>query len=82
MHPDDLLSVLNAVPFQPFRIVANGGMTSDVRHPEVVAVGRSSWRYYYVPTPPGLTERFDILSFFAINRIEVSIPVPTSSNGG
>ena len=48
MHPDDLLSVLKAVPFQPFLIVANGGMIYDVRHPEVVEVGRSSWRYWWL----------------------------------
>jgi hypothetical protein len=82
MRPNDLLRLLQAVPFRPFRVIMNDGTIYDVRHQELVDVGRSSWVYMYVPTPTGTAERYDVLSYLLINRIEVSIPLPTSSNGG
>lgn len=82
MRPNDLLKLLKDVPFRPFRVVMNDGTVYDVRHRELVQVGRSSWEYTFVPAPDGLAERFDVLSFLLISRIEVAIPKPTSSNGG
>jgi hypothetical protein len=82
MRPKDLLRLLKMVPFHPFRVVMHDGKVYEVRHPELVQVGRSSWDYTYAPTPDGMIERYDILSLLLIERIEVSIPRPTSSNGG
>jgi hypothetical protein len=82
MRRDDLQHLLNAVPFYPFRVVMYGGTVYIIRHPELVRAGRSSWWHHYVPPPPGFSERYDILSYLLVERIEVSIPIPTSSNGG
>jgi len=82
MRPDDLQHLLNAVPFAPFRVVMHGGKVYEVRHPELVHVGRSSWWYSYVPPPPGFGERYDVLSYLLIERIEVAVPLSTSGNGG
>ena len=82
MRPDDLDRVLKAAPFNPFRIVMHGGTAYEVRHSELVQVGRSSWWYYHVPAPQGFGERYDILSYLLIERIEVSVRLPTSGNGG
>ena len=40
MRPDTLMSYLKTQPFRPFRMVLNSGKTYDVRHPELVKVGR------------------------------------------
>ena len=42
MRPDDIRNFLNRRPFQPFRITLTDGRNYEVRHPELVMVGRSS----------------------------------------
>lgn len=81
MRPDDLQRLVKAVPFTPFRVVMHGGTVYEVRHSELVRVGRSSWSYYYVPAPQGISERYDVLSYLLIERIEIAVPKPKSSNG-
>ena len=41
MRSDDIRNFLNKRPFQPFRITLTDGLSYDVRHPELVMVGRS-----------------------------------------
>jgi hypothetical protein len=82
VRPNDLLKLLKDVPFRPFRVVMNDGTVHEVRHQELVQVGRSTWEYTFIPTPDGLAERFDILSFLLISRIEIAVLKRASSNGG
>jgi hypothetical protein len=42
MAPVDFEEYLRATPFEPFRIVASTGDTCDIRHPELLMVGRGS----------------------------------------
>ena len=42
MRPEDLLNFRRKQPFQPFRITLTDGTSYEVRHPELVMVGRSS----------------------------------------
>ncbi len=42
MRPDDVLHLLRARPFQPFRISLSDGKQYDVRHPEMAIVSRST----------------------------------------
>jgi hypothetical protein len=42
MQPYDLLEHLRRRPFQPFRLTLTDGRTHEVRHPELVMVGRST----------------------------------------
>ena len=41
MRPDDIRNFLNRRPFQPIRITLTDGRSYQVRHPELVMVGRS-----------------------------------------
>jgi hypothetical protein len=41
MRPDDLKSMLDKRPFEPFRLLISGGQHADVMHPEMAIVGRS-----------------------------------------
>jgi hypothetical protein len=71
MRPDDLLSWIRATPFVPFRIRLNSGRTFDVRHPEMLRVGRSSVNYYTFSGPPtDPYERMEILSLLLIESVE------------
>jgi hypothetical protein len=47
MRPDDLLEYLREKPFQPFRIHLSDGTVYEVRHPELVKVGRSKAEVYF-----------------------------------
>ena len=40
--PQNVLSYVKAEPFRPFRIHIASGRSFDVRHPEMVRVGRSN----------------------------------------
>ena len=41
MRPDELVALLKKEPFEPFRIHLTNGQSHDIRHPEIMAVGRS-----------------------------------------
>lgn len=42
MRPEDLHEYLRRKPFCPFRITLTDGRTFDIRHPELIMVGRTS----------------------------------------
>jgi hypothetical protein len=70
VRAEELLALLRAAPFRPFRVILNSGKTYEVKHPEFVKVGRSSWSYYYMDQPDAPYDRFDIVSLLLIKRIE------------
>ncbi len=41
MTPPSILTYVKAAPFRPFRIHLASGRTFDVRHPEMVKVGKT-----------------------------------------
>jgi hypothetical protein len=71
MRPDDLLSWNRAKPFVPFRIRLNSGQTYDIRHPEMLRVGRSSVNVYtFTGEPTDPYERMEMLSLVLIESIQ------------
>jgi hypothetical protein len=71
MRPDDLLLWVRAVPFRPFRICLNSGRTYEIRHPEMLKVGRSSVNIYsYAGEPEDPYERMEMVGLILIERIE------------
>jgi len=77
MRPDDLLTWVRAVPFRPFRICLNSGRTFEIRHPEMVRVGRTIINVFSFAGEPGDPyERMEMVSLLLIERIE---PVETPS---
>jgi hypothetical protein len=81
MAPADILSLLRARPFIPFRIVTSDGTVYEVRHPDLVVVGIASCFIGYPDRAnANVYERFDIVSMRPIVRLEPERqPVP--SNG-
>lgn len=71
MRPDQLLMWVREIPFRPFRIWSNSGRTYDIRHPEMLKVGRSSANIYsYVRKPEDPYERMEMVGLVSIERIE------------
>src|SRR5262245_24223172 len=70
MRREDLLALLQATPFQPFRIVAYGGRRYDVLRPELVKVTPSRAVVFIADGPIPRAERFEVISLALIERIE------------
>jgi hypothetical protein len=76
MRPTDLLAWLRQVPFVSFRLCLNSGRTYEIRHPEMLRVGRSSVNFYsFVGAPEDPYERMEMISLVLIERIE---PIETA----
>jgi hypothetical protein len=77
-HPDQIQSRIQQRPFVPLRIVTSSGESYDVRHPELVMVGR---RELVIGTPSNRNP----LQFDGINRVAImhvtdlqDLPVPSA----
>ena len=71
MNRKDLLALLDAPDFEPFRIHLTGGKTFDVMHPDSAFVGTT--RLTLITTPPGSKHeeaRMDFIALLHIVRIE------------
>jgi hypothetical protein len=76
MRPTDLLAWLRQVPFVSFRLCLNSGRTYEIRHPEMLRVGRSSVNFSsFVGAPEDPYERMEMISLVLIERIE---PIETA----
>jgi hypothetical protein len=71
MRAEGVLAWLRATPFAPFRLCLNSGRTYDIRHPEMLRVGRSIVNVYsFVGDPADPYERMEMVSLLLIERIE------------
>jgi hypothetical protein len=60
---------LLAEPFRPFRIMTVGGQAFDIRHPEMLLVGRATAKVY-TATGPEENERWHDVSLLLIETME------------
>ena len=79
MRPDDLLTWNRATPFVPYRIRLNSGRTFEIRHPEMIRVGRSAVNIYtFAGDPTDPYERMEMVSLVLIESVEPSTSPSTS----
>jgi hypothetical protein len=81
MRPDDIIKLLRASPFEPFRIHLLDGKTYDIRHPELAIVSIAT----LVVGVPGANllqpaQDYHIVSLRAISRIEPLAVTNPSAN--
>ncbi len=72
MTRQELLDALHTVPFIPFRIFASGGVSFDIRHPELCVPGLLSV-FIGMPNPKNpepAFERFTLIDLQHVIRIE------------
>ena len=66
-----IVEFVSAEPFRPFRIQMASGQSFDIRHPEMILVGRTSVRVYFPPDAPGDSgERWKEVSLMLMETIE------------
>ena len=71
MRAEDLLQWVRGAPFVPFRIRLNSGREFDIRHPEMVKVGRTTVHIYtYLGEPADPYERMQMVSLVLVESIE------------
>jgi hypothetical protein len=75
MRPEDIVEMLREKPFRPFRINLSDGTVYEIRHAELVKVGRSKAMIYFPKEdePHAVFERYISVSLLHITRLE---PVP------
>jgi hypothetical protein len=65
----NVVDYLAAEPFRPFRIKMASGQTFDIRHPEMILVGRSSVRVHTV-TVDETNEKWHDVSLMLMETLE------------
>jgi hypothetical protein len=84
MNPEELRSVLRQQPFEPFRLVLTDGTGYEIRHPDLLWVGRST-AMVGLTGEPGQTfyeraVRVTLIRIVRLEPLEVS-PSSASPNG-
>jgi hypothetical protein len=70
MTPQEVLNYLQAHPFRPFCIRMNSGRSFEIRHPEMVQVGkRDVLIFTFVSESPDIYDRWDNVSLLLIESI-------------
>jgi hypothetical protein len=82
MTQEDLQGAARRQPFEPFRLVLTTGATYDIRHPDLIMVGKRS-AIVGVTVEPGGTayDRTIKVDLFHVVGIEELPAPPPSSNG-
>ncbi len=69
--PKFLVATVFAEPFRPFRLHMASGRSFDVRHPEMIKVGRSSVTVYSAPQGDSdAPERWQEVSLMLLESVE------------
>ena len=83
MTQEELQESARRQPFEPFRIVLTTGATYDIRHPDLIWIGRRSAMVGITNEPNGTAYdrsiKVDLLHIVAIEELPVS--PPPSANG-
>ena len=70
MSTPEVLQYVRAQPFRPFRILMNSGRTFDVRHPEMVRVGRDFLILFtFVSDSPEVIDQWQTVSLLLVESI-------------
>ena len=77
--PPQVLAYVKAEPFRPFRLHMASGKTFDVRHPEMVKVGRSFLLVFSFSTGASdVVEQWESVSLMLLESIaHLDLPVNT-----
>ncbi len=84
MAPEELRDVLQQQPFEPFRLVMTDGMGYDIRHPDLLWVGKRLAMVGLVGQP-GQTfferaVRVDLLHVIRLEPLETTTATPSGNS--
>jgi hypothetical protein len=70
MSYQQILKYVNAQPFRPFRLIMNSGRTFDVRHPEMVRVGRDYLMLFtFVSDSLNVVDEWETVSLLLVESV-------------
>lgn len=79
---EDIQEKLRKKPFQPFRIIASEGLHYDIRHPDLVLVGRRDLTIGFPDSEsPTVYDRVTRVAMVHVVALE-DIPVSTQQGDG
>lgn len=69
---------LRAVPFRPFRLHMASGRTFDIKHPEMISIGKTDLRLFSLVNDDSKTpDNWELVSLMLIESISFLSPVPS-----
>ena len=74
-----VVEYVSAEPFRPFRLKMASGQTYDIRHPEMILVGKSSVRVYTTAKPDSTSEHWQDVSLMLMEAIEPIDATPATT---
>jgi hypothetical protein len=81
MTARELQALIEAEPFRPFRIHMASGRTFDIRHPEMIRVGRTSATVFiYTQEDQRFYEHVELLGLLLMEFVSL-IETPVTSAG-
>jgi hypothetical protein len=70
MSTQQVLDYIKHQPFRPFRILMTSGRSYEIRHPEMVRVGRDFLIIFtYVSDSPDLVDHWETVSLLLVESI-------------
>jgi hypothetical protein len=84
MRPEDICTELKRQPFRPFRIHRSNGKSHEVRHPELVMVGKSCINIGFPSTKHQIPvfDSYEVISLLHINNLELLSSTPSQPADG
>ena len=78
MRPEDVIQLLRQQPFQPFRMWLSDGAEFEIRHPEMVQVGKSTMTIFtYLSNEPEEAKEQQVeVSLLLTESVEPLDPAP------
>lgn len=70
MTLQDFKALLDAKPFEPFRIVMSSGESYEVRHPEMAKLLRTKILVFIDPDKSGIADQFRMCSLLHVTVVE------------
>jgi hypothetical protein len=81
-RPEDIQARLRERPFRPFRIIASEGQHFDIRHPDLVFVGRRDLMIGFPDAEtPTIYDRVTRVALVHVVSLEELTPLAAPSNG-
>jgi hypothetical protein len=85
MTQEDLHTAARRQPFEPFRVILTTGATYDIRHPDLIMVGKRSAIIGMTNNPTGIayerTIKVDLLHVVGIEDLPI-LPPPSANGPG
>jgi len=82
MTLQDFKGLLEAEPFEPFRIVMSGGESYEVRHPEMAKLLRTKLLIFIDPDKEGIADQFRMCSLLHVTVVEPVSPTARRKRAG